>query len=215
MNIKNIFFDFDGVLAESVHVKTQAYYDMYLPYGEEIAQKVMEHHQANGGVSRFEKFKIYHKEHLGIEITQEQLDDLTQQYSELVIEKVVNSPEIEGASNFLEEFSGSIKYWIITGTPTNEIEIITKRRGIKDYFVELCGSPTKKWEWTEYLIEKNSLNRDEILFLGDAMSDYKAAEISKLNFALRDYEETYKLFKDYDVLRFTDFYDLQNKLNLK
>lgn len=73
----------------------------------------------------------------------------------------------------------------------------------------------KKWEWTEYLIEKYSLNREEILFLGDAMSDYKAAQISKLDFALRDYEETYELFKDYDVLKFTDFYDLQNKLKLK
>lgn len=215
MSIKNIFFDFDGVLAESVQVKTQAYYDMYLPFGEEIAHKVVEHHQANGGVSRFEKFKIYHKEHLRIEITQEQLDELIQQYSELVIEKVVNSPEINGASKFLEDFSGKMKYWIITGTPTAEIEIITERRGIRDYFVELCGSPTKKWEWTEYLIEKNSLDRNETLFLGDAMSDYKASQISKLHFALRDYEETYELFKDYDVLRFTDFYDLQNKLKLK
>lgn len=143
MSIKNIFFDFDGVLAESVHVKTQAYYDMYLPYGKEIAEKVVAHHQANGGVSRFEKFKIYHLEHLGIEITQLQLDDLAQQYSELVIEKVVNSPEIDGASEFLEDFSGELKFWIITGTPTAEIEIITERRGIKHYFVELCGSPTK------------------------------------------------------------------------
>ena len=215
MTIKNIFFDFDGVLAESVHVKTLAYHDMYLPYGKDIADKVVAHHKANGGVSRFEKCKIYHKEHLGIKISQNQLDELTKQYSELVIEKVVNSPEINGATKFLVDFSGKMKYWIITGTPTAEIEIITERRGIKDYFVELCGSPTKKWEWTEYLIEKNSLNRNETLILGDAMSDYKASQISKLHFALRDYEETYELFKDYDVLRFTDFYDLQNKLKLE
>ena len=215
MNIKNIFFDFDGVLAESVHVKTLAYHDMYLPYGQDIADKVVEHHQANGGVSRFEKFKLYHKEHLGIEIDDKQLDELTDQYSQLVIDKVVESPEIKGATDFLEKYNQKMRFWIITGTPTDEIKVITKKRGINKYFVELCGSPTKKWEWTEHLIKKYSLNRNEILFLGDAMSDYKAAEVSKLHFALRDYEETYELFKDYDVLRFTDFIDLENKLNLK
>ena len=39
MIIKNIFFDFDGVLAESVNVKTQAFHDLYLPFGEGIAKK--------------------------------------------------------------------------------------------------------------------------------------------------------------------------------
>lgn len=215
MNIKNIFFDFDGVLAESVNVKTQAYYDIYLPYGEEIANKVVAHHQANGGVSRFEKFKIYHNEHLGIKINDTELDELTRKYAQLVIDKVVKAPEIKGATEFLKKFDKKMNFWIITGTPTEEIKIITEKRGIRKYFVELCGSPTKKWEWTEYLIKKNTLKRDETLFLGDAMSDYKAAKVSKLHFALRDYEETVELFKEYDVQRFEDFYDLQNKLNLK
>ena len=56
--IKTIFFDFDGVLAESVQVKSQAYYDLYLPYGEETAGKVLQHHIDNGGVSRYEKLKL-------------------------------------------------------------------------------------------------------------------------------------------------------------
>ena len=38
--IKNIFFDFDGVLAESVNIKTDAFYEMFLKYGKDIAEKV-------------------------------------------------------------------------------------------------------------------------------------------------------------------------------
>lgn len=38
--IKAIFWDFDGVIAESVNVKTEAFYNLYLPYGIEIAEKV-------------------------------------------------------------------------------------------------------------------------------------------------------------------------------
>ena len=56
--IKTIFFDFDGVILNSVNVKTEAFRDMYKQYGDDIAQKVVNHHLANGGVSIFEKFRL-------------------------------------------------------------------------------------------------------------------------------------------------------------
>ena len=49
--IKAIFWDFDGVIADSVNVKTDAFYELYLPYGKNIAEKVKEYHLANGGFS--------------------------------------------------------------------------------------------------------------------------------------------------------------------
>ena len=48
-----IIFDFDGVLVESVDVKTRAFCDMYSKYGEEIVEKVKEYHLSHGGISRF------------------------------------------------------------------------------------------------------------------------------------------------------------------
>ena len=63
--IKAIFWDFDGVIAESVNVKTEAFYNLYLPYGIEIAEKVRRHHLDNGGMSRFEKFRYYQTRLLG------------------------------------------------------------------------------------------------------------------------------------------------------
>lgn len=213
MTIKNIFFDFDGVLAESVHVKTQAYYELYLPYGKKIAEEVVNHHRANGGMSRFIKFRLYHKVYLGENIEKSKVDELSRKYSDLVVKKVIEADEIPGAKDFLIRHYKKCNYWIITGTPTEEIKEITRQRNIYKYFKEHCGSPTKKTEWTEYLIEKYNLKRNETLFLGDAMSDYQAAKESNLNFALRNYEETYELFKDYDVIRFNDFNDLEKKIN--
>ena len=57
MKIKNIFFDFDGVIAESVSAKTDAFKELYLPYGGKIANEVVQYHIKHGGVSRFEKFR--------------------------------------------------------------------------------------------------------------------------------------------------------------
>ena len=81
MNIKNIFFDFDGVIVESVSAKTDAFEEMYLPYGKDIAAKVVEYHKLHGGVSRYEKFKYFHKEFLNEVINQEKVDELAIQFS--------------------------------------------------------------------------------------------------------------------------------------
>ena len=59
--LKGIIFDFDGVVAESVQVKTDAFAYLYASHGKKIVSKVTEHHELNGGMSRFEKIKYYHK----------------------------------------------------------------------------------------------------------------------------------------------------------
>ena len=55
-----LIFDFDGVLANSVEVKTRAFALLYKPYGEKVVEKVLEHHTANEGISRFDKISYYH-----------------------------------------------------------------------------------------------------------------------------------------------------------
>lgn len=210
--IKNIFFDFDGVIAESVSVKTEAFHKMYLPFGQDIADKVVDHHRNNGGVSRFEKFKHYHKKFLGQQITEDKVEELSAKFSDLVVEGVVSAPDVPGSTEFIKRNSLNFKFWIITGTPTNEMVDILKKRGILNYFIEICGSPTNKSFWTDYLIDKYQLNRQEIIFLGDAKSDYNAAMQSNIQFALREYSQNESLFNDYDGLKFSDFNDLEKKL---
>ena len=63
--IKAIVFDFDGVIVDSVPIKTEAFRELYWPYGEEVVHKVAEHHIKNGGLPRSKKFKIYHNKFLG------------------------------------------------------------------------------------------------------------------------------------------------------
>ena len=214
MNIKNIFFDFDGVIAESVSAKTDAFEEMYLPYGKEIASKVVEYHKLHGGVSRYEKFKYFHKEFLNEIIDESKVNELANQFSNIVLDKVINSDEVLGANYFIEKYHTKFKFWIITGTPTTEIELIVEKRNLNNFFIGLHGSPNNKRYWTENLIKKHKLIRDEIIFLGDATTDMDAADYSKTHFALRENEENKELFKDYDGLRFNDFYQLEKFLNI-
>ncbi len=203
--IKNIFFDFDGVLAESVSAKTEAFRSLYLPYGEDIAEGVVKHHIHFGGVSRYEKFKIYHKKFLNEEISEDKVQLLASQFSKLVLQKVINSEEVKGSTDFIKKYSRSHKMWIITGTPTPEMKIIAEKRDMEKYFIGLHGSPPNKKYWTEFLVKKHNLNRKETIFLGDATTDFEAAEYSNLHFALREHKENIEIFKDFNGLRFNDF----------
>ena len=214
MNIKNIFFDFDGVIAESVSAKTDAFEEMYLPYGKDIASKVVEYHKLHGGVSRYEKFKYFHKEFLNEVINKEKVDDLAIQFSNIVLDKVINSNEVLGANYFIEKYHKKFQFWVITGTPTTEIELIAKKRKLTNFFIGLHGSPKNKKYWTENLIKKYNLKRDEIIFLGDATTDMNAADFSKIHFALRENEENEEIFKDYKGLKFKDFYQLEKILKI-
>lgn len=212
MKVKNIFFDFDGVIAESVSCKTEAFKEMYAKYGAKIVKQVENFHINNGGVSRFEKFKHWEKLFFGKDISESKVQEMANRFSNLVLEKVVQSNSVHGFEYFIEKYANSINFWIITGTPTKEIEIITKERKISSFFIGIHGSPENKRYWTEFLIEKFSLDRNETLFLGDASTDLDAALFSKLHFALRENKENMELFKNYKGSRFKDFYELEKKI---
>ena len=212
MGLKNIFFDFDGVVAESVTAKTEAFREMYLPHGESIADKVVDYHIKHGGVSRFEKFKYWEKHFFDRDLNPKELDAMALHFSDLVMQKVIDSKEVTGVREFLEKYHRKMNCWIITGTPTNEIEIIAKKKNLVHYFRGIHGSPKTKIYWTEFLIEKYNLARNETIFLGDATTDKNAAEHSGLLFALRDNAENKELFKEYQGIRFESFYELEDTL---
>lgn len=180
--IKAIIFDFDGIIAESVDVKTEAFAEMYRPYGDKVVDNVVKHHEANGGVSRFEKFRIYHRDFLGFEIDDDKVNDLANQFSEIVLEKVVLSPYVTGAKEFIEKYYKKYDFYISTGTPTSEIEVILSRKGIRGYFREVYGSPQKKYSHVEKILKENQYSRNEVVFIGDALSDRDAARNNNIEF---------------------------------
>jgi HAD superfamily hydrolase (TIGR01549 family) len=213
MSIKALLFDFDGVILDSLDVKTQAFYNMYLPHGKEIAQKVADHHLAHGGISRFEKFKYYHQEFLGIPIDDKQVNELADEFSRNVLNGVISSPEIKGIREFLSAFKHLYKMWVITGTPTSEIKWIAQKVKLDKYFVELYGSPEKKDHWTAKILKENNFLPSEVVFIGDATTDYEAAINNKVHFILREHTYNIEFFKDKKVKRIKDFVGFQDVIS--
>lgn len=216
--IKNIFFDFDGVIAESVSVKTEAFRKLYLRYGDDVANKVVVHHLNNGGMSRFEKFRHYHKEFLGEFIDDEKVGVLSDEFSNLVINGVIEAEQVEGSHNFLLKNYEKYNCYVITGTPTEEAREIVKSRGIDKCFKGIYGSPEKKDYWCDFILKENNYLISETVFVGDALADYNAAKKFDMIFLLRECDENKALFEykdvDYKFHDFAEFEDIIKSINL-
>ena len=118
--IKNIIFDYDGTIADSVNIKTEAFAKLYNSYGDQIVKKVIDYHLSNGGVSRFDKIKFFHNEYLGIQISKSELDMFSKRFSDIVIDKVINSPYIEVVFQFIKENYSNVQSFMLSNVGSGE-----------------------------------------------------------------------------------------------
>tara|TARA_Y100000590_G_scaffold470011_1_gene661279 strand:+ start:5997 stop:6686 length:690 start_codon:yes stop_codon:yes gene_type:complete len=176
-------FDFDGVLADSLEIKTWAFGEIYKEYGDEIVEKVTNHHTLNGGVSRFDKFKYYHENFLNIHLDDTELDKICNSFSKLVMNAVIECPEIKGAKQFLKKYCVNNKLsFVNSATPQNEIKKIVDRRNMSIYFQSIYGSPKSKYENLKKIFLEYDTTPSQTVFFGDALSDYQAASKSGCEF---------------------------------
>jgi phosphoglycolate phosphatase-like HAD superfamily hydrolase len=183
--LRAIVFDFDGVLVESVDVKTRAYALLFQNEGEEVVQKVVDYHLKNGGVSRFEKIRFYYSDILYRALSEERFQELCTQFSHLVVDEVVTSLWVDGAKEFLIRNKNKYTFIIISGTPEVELKKIVKRREMVHFFDSVRGSPKDKVTLLGEVMDEYHLKPEEIVFIGDAETDWCAARETGVNFILK------------------------------
>ena len=179
-----IFWDFDGVIKDSVSVKTLAFEKLFVPYGLEIAQKVKRHHESNGGLSRFEKIPLY-LSWAGEDATDELVDKFCNLFSEIVFQSVVESAWVPGVYEFLFENYHEKYFVLATAAPQLEIERILSALKINHFFREIVGAPTKKEDTIRLALEKQKIKPACALMIGDSETDFLAAQVNGVRFVLR------------------------------
>jgi len=175
MSPRAIIFDFDGVILDSVRVKTVAFAKLAEPFGETAVSRMVAFHEANGGISRYLKFEWFFREILGRAITDAESSDWGERFQDLALQGVLEAPYIEGAREFLDTWHSRIPLFVASGTPNDELEIIVNRRGLETHFREVHGTPRKKGEIVRDLLGRHGLGQEEVVFIGDALTDFDAA----------------------------------------
>jgi phosphoglycolate phosphatase-like HAD superfamily hydrolase len=171
-----IAFDFDGVLVDSVDIKTNAFAKLYGGYGPSVTERVVEYHLAHGGVSRTEKFRYFHKTFLNRELSTEEESKLAAEFSILVENAVTEAPWVSGARELLESGVLTVPLFVVSGTPEAELRRIVERRGMACYFQALFGAPARKGAILLYIATSLAMSPKRILMVGDAMTDHDGAQ---------------------------------------
>ncbi len=173
--LQAIFFDFDGVIVDSNSIKTEAFRTMFSDYDRDTIAKVVAYHRQHGGISRVEKIRYAYQHIVNQPLTEDELARLAKRYSELVMEKVINIDMIDGVAEFLDNVLGALPIFVISGTPEDELRQIINRRKMSGYFQEILGSPIKKPVHISNLLVDYRLEPRHCVFVGDALTDFKAA----------------------------------------
>jgi phosphoglycolate phosphatase-like HAD superfamily hydrolase len=175
-NREAVFFDFDGVILDSCHVKTRAFAALYAQDHPDIVDAVIEYHNANGGVSRHKKFEHYERVLLRREPSSERLLDLADRFAKAVVDEVLACAEIPGARDLLRFLSETgTPCYVVSGTPEDELQMIVRKRSLARYFREVRGAPAEKHDLLGELTVRYRHDTARCLMIGDATTDFRAA----------------------------------------
>jgi phosphoglycolate phosphatase-like HAD superfamily hydrolase len=176
MALSCIVFDCDGVILESVPVKTRAFARLAEPFGPEAVDRLVMYHAVHGGVSRYKKFEWLYREVLGREITREELAELGSRYADIAFEEVCRCDLVPGAESVLERWAGRVPLYVCSGAPHEELNEIFFRRGLDRYFAGIHGSPPAKTELLRGIIAQAGVEPATAVMVGDSVTDLDAAE---------------------------------------
>jgi phosphoglycolate phosphatase-like HAD superfamily hydrolase len=181
---KVVFWDFDGVIKDSIEVKSAAFEMLFASYGVDIAKKVRLHHEQNTGLSRLEKIPLYLSWSNEV-VTSKKVQEFCSRFSLMVMQSVIDSPWVNGFLEFIESHHKMKKHILVTATPTDEINEILKSLNILHFFHEVYGAPNTKSNTIKQVLKNLKIMPKDAIMLGDSDSDYQAAKENNVLFLLR------------------------------
>lgn len=181
---KTFVFDCDGVILNSNHQKTDAFYKAALPYGVEAAQTFREHHAANGGISRYIKFEYFLDvivPEFAPDISGPNVSELLESYANLALKVLLTCEVAEGLVE-LRQRTPSATWLIVSGSDEAELRGVFQQRKLGHLFDGgIFGSPDTKDTILQRELKSRNITQPA-LFLGDSKYDYQAATKANLDF---------------------------------
>lgn len=176
MALELIVFDCDGVILESLDIKTLAFHRVGLDYGQEAADRLVMHHRMHGGVSRYEKFAWLYDNFVGRPITEEEKKALNEKFVAIALEEITRCALVKGMQEVLDAWQGRLPMYVASGAPQEELAFVLERRGLAPYFKGIFGYPPHKTALLRTIVEAEGADPGHVLMVGDSFTDQRAAE---------------------------------------
>jgi len=203
--IKNLLFDFDGVIMDSLPLKNRAFEESLKEHDDESVKQLIEYHTANGGLSRYHKFRYFYENIIKTAVTDEKLAEHAAVFSEFVKNNIIN-PDllITDSLDFIRSNHNNYDIHVVSGSDEQELQFICRELNIDNLFVSINGSPTPKTQLIDSLMFKHGYNKSDTVMIGDSINDYTAAKDNGLEFFGYNNPELFEYSKIY-IERFEGF----------
>lgn len=203
--IKNILFDFDGVILDSMPIREFGFKEIFKEHNPDLIEKLLDFHNKNGGLSRYIKIRYFYEKLLNTNITEEEVQILADKFSVIMKKELINKKYlINETVDFIEKNYKNYFIHIVSGSDEKELQYLCQELGISEYFKSIHGSPTIKNDLVKNIIVTHGYNCNETILIGDSINDYEAATINNLDFYgfnNSDMEKYSKVYlTHYDVL---------------
>ena len=175
-------FDCDGVILDSNRLKTEAFARALEGDSEKYIDKMIAYHKANGGVSRYKKFRYYFQEINPHEDVEKNAKKAISRFAEIVQKELIECNHIPGVLDFINAVKKQgLSLFVVSGSDGEELREVFNKRKIDSLFSAIYGSPPTKTENMKKVKSQVGAQTKGIFF-GDSRSDLEAAEKFGLDF---------------------------------
>lgn len=202
---KVVFWDFDGVILNSLPVRDYGFRKIFEEFNDVLVNRLLEYHSLNGGLSRYVKIRYFYNAILGIDVSDEKVQELASKFSSIMKIELTNKKYlISETVEFIKQNYKKYNFHIVSGSDEKELNYLCEKLDLSKFFKTIEGSPTPKNELVKNILGKYNYNSNECILIGDSINDYEAAYLNKIKFYgynneklknKADYIEDFYIFK--------------------
>lgn len=183
MGIKNILWDFDGVILDSMKVRDWGFIEIFKKFNKDEVDKLIEYHRENGGLSRYVKIRYFYENILERPIKKEEVLDYAENFSLLMKTKLTDKSNlIQDSVRFIQGKFNDYNFHIVSGSDQEELRFLCHELDLSKFFLSIHGSPTAKKTLVKDLISNFNYDKNKTILIGDSINDYDAAVKNDIDF---------------------------------
>lgn len=167
-------FDMDGVLLDSNGIKSRAFYNAALPYGETAADWMVDYHRNAGSISRRARVEAFFEQ---LDAHEDDVEGMLAAIADELVTGYQTAAVVPGVESYLRALDEP-KY-VVSGVETGELTDILRSHGLARYFVGIYGGV--KTDTLKALLKDGSVHKPATYY-GDTQQDYEAAKANGLDF---------------------------------
>ena len=177
-----IIFDFDGVILDSMAVKSNAFVELFRDYPKWAIDAIVNYHTENGGMSRRQKIEYFYSQIIKEKAPCE-LSQLEEKFGCYVL-KILQDPAlvIKDCSDFIQNTYPFLPLFVASAAPEDEVIELLKHHRLFHYFTAIGGSPRLKSDIINDFLVRFDLDSESCVLIGDSVNDLKAAQKSGVHF---------------------------------